>query len=125
VSRYLLWSLAMFVVAGTGLAHAASAPDPIEGKWYGKAGYLNDRVDLGCEFKRDDAGALRLALYGSVFSSYGLVVPGGLALESDGTLLGKKPFTLHRVDRVPRPSCTAGRRNIVMRLWIAAAGPGK
>jgi outer membrane protein assembly factor BamB len=122
----------MLVVALAGLAHAASAPDPIEGKWYGQAGFPNDRVDLGFEFKRDDAGALGLALYGPVFNFYGLVVPGGLARESDGsyvnkdwgiritlkndeadgTIFGKKPFTLRRVDRLPSeapmPALSAG-----------------
>lgn len=95
--------------------------DPIEGKWYGKAGPATDRVDLGFEFKPDGKGAFTAALTGDIFNFYGLLVPGGLTRESDGsyankdwgikltlkndevdgTMLGGAPLTLHRVDTLP------------------------
>ncbi len=103
------------------------------GKWYGKAGFPTDRVDLGFELKRDDKGAITLALYGPIFNFYGLLVPGGLSRATDGTYVntdwgfkftlkndeldgiafGKTPFTLHRVDTLPskfqcRPECRTG-----------------
>jgi outer membrane protein assembly factor BamB len=111
---------------------AADAADPIVGKWYGKAGFPTDRVDLGFELKRDDKGAITAALYGSIFNFYGLIVPGGLSRESDGTYVNKDwgikvtlkndevdgvlfdrtPVTLHRVDTLPSeplmPTFSAG-----------------
>ncbi len=114
-------ALALWTSLGA-LSAAQSAPaDPIEGKWYGMAGFATDRVDLGFEFKRDDKGAITPFLYGPIFNFYGLAVPGGLTRESDGSYLnkdwgikitlkndeadgvmfGRTPFTLHRVDTLP------------------------
>ena len=117
-------------VIGPGLT--AAEADPIVGKWYGKAGFQTDRVDMGFEFKRDEQGALAAALYGPIFNFYGLPIRGGLTREGDGTYLNKElgirftlkndavdgvmfgntPFTLHRVAalpaEVPMPTLDAG-----------------
>jgi outer membrane protein assembly factor BamB len=111
---------AMVLVAFTATGVAAQA-DPIEGEWYGQAGFATDRVDLGFEFKPDGKGAFTAALYGPIFNFYGLLVSGGLTRESDGsyvmkdwgfkltlknddlvgTAFGKTPIALHRVDTLP------------------------
>ena len=103
------------------IADTADPSGPIEGRWYGKAGFPTDRVDLGFEFKHDGEGAITAALYGPIFNYYGLMVPGGLTRESDGSyvnkewgfklaltngemtgvLFAKTPVTLHRVDTLP------------------------
>jgi outer membrane protein assembly factor BamB len=109
-------------------AHANRTADPIEGKWYGKAGFPIDRVDLGFEIKRDDQGALTLFLYGDIFNFYGLQVPGGLTRQNDGTYInkdwgiaitlknddadgtvfGRTPLSLHRAHTLPsEPSMPA------------------
>ena len=117
------------------LIHAglnAAEADPIVGKWYGKAGFPTDRVELGFEFKRDDQGALVPALYGPIFNFYGLLIRGGLTREGDGSyvnkdlgirftlkndevdgvIFGQTPFTLQRVatlpSEVPMPTLDAG-----------------
>ena len=115
-----------------GAAQSGKADEPILGKWYGKAGTEKDRVDLGFEFQRDDQGAITAALYGEIFNFYGLLVPGGLVRQGDGTylnpnwgikialkngeadgvLFGGTPVTLHRVETLPSeppmPALNAG-----------------
>jgi len=39
-----------------GPARAEPAADPIEGKWWGSAGFPTDRVELGLEFRRNEKG---------------------------------------------------------------------
>lgn len=102
-------------------ARAALAADLIEGKWYGKAGFPQDRVDLGFEIKADDKGVLKAYLYSPVINFYGLELPGEVKPEDgrythkdwhmtltlrDGRLNGTMffndaPFTLERTDRLP------------------------
>ena len=109
------------VVLSAPVAGAERPDEPILGKWYGKAGTEKDRVDLGFEFRRDDKGAIMAALYGDIFNFYGLLVPGGLERqadgsylnkdwgikltlkdgEADGVMFGQTPVTLHRVDSLP------------------------
>src|SRR5690242_21229516 len=52
------------IVLSCAIHLAAAGParpaDPIEGKWYGKAGFPADRVDLGFEFAREDRKSTRL-----------------------------------------------------------------
>ncbi len=119
-------------LAAPGPANAKQSDEPILGKWYGKAGTEKDRVDLGFEFERDDKGAITAALYGEIFNFYGLLVPGGLVRQDDGTylnqtwgirltlendaangvMLGNLPVALHRVDTLPSeppmPALSAG-----------------
>ncbi|HXD31157.1 MAG TPA: hypothetical protein VN643_08570 [Pyrinomonadaceae bacterium] len=40
-------------------AQTKTSPDPIEGKWYGVAGFPLDRVELGFEFKRNAKNELK------------------------------------------------------------------
>ncbi len=122
MSRISSLTLALLVVgASIGVARAADAPDPILGKWYGKAGFPTDRVDLGFEIKPDGKNGITLALYGPIFNFYGLLVPGGLTRERDGSYISKDwgikltvknddvdgvmfattPLTLHRVSTLP------------------------
>ena len=117
---------------GAPAAPAAHSDDPILGKWFGTAGTDKDRIELGFEFRRDDAGATTAALYGDIFNFYGLLVPGGLVRQPDGSYLntnwgikltlhdgkadgfmfGRQPVALHRVDVLPSeppmPSLSAG-----------------
>lgn len=133
-SRFLFLILASLIAASIGTARAADAPDPFVGKWYGRAGFPADRVDLGFEFKRDDKGAMTAALYGPIFNFYGLMIRGGLVRESDGSyvnkdwgfkltvkndavegvLFGKTPVSLHRVDALPSEAP----------MPVFSAGPG-
>lgn len=48
------------------------APDPIEGKWTGLAGFPEDRVEIAFEIKRNDKGELRAYLFQPVMNFYGL-----------------------------------------------------
>ncbi len=104
------------------LANAAPAsPDPIEGRWYGEAGFPQDRIAVGFEFKRNEKGELKALLYEPVGNFYGLELPGivdrngetytiasydtALTLHGDsleGTYLPTKaPATLHRTENLP------------------------
>jgi len=60
----------------TAAVWAGGSPDPIEGKWYGKAGFPQDRIDLGLEFRRNAKGELKAYLYEPVLNFYGLELPG-------------------------------------------------
>jgi outer membrane protein assembly factor BamB len=95
--------------------------DPIEGKWLGKAGFPQDRIDLGFEFKRNEKGELKAYLYEPVLNFYGLEMPGVVEKQGDqyvhkeyvinltlrdGKLEGtyfplNAPATLERTDRLP------------------------
>ncbi|MBS0387381.1 MAG: PQQ-binding-like beta-propeller repeat protein [Proteobacteria bacterium] len=134
--KSIAWAIAIIGVPAIGLgapaAPAVPSDEPILGKWFGQAGSARDRVDLGFEFARDDQGGISAALYGDIFNFYGLLVPGGLVRqgdgsylnkewgirlslngdEADGLMLGKAPITLHRVRSLPSeppmPSFSAG-----------------
>ncbi len=112
---------ALFLGLSFSLARAADADaGAIAGKWYGMAGFPQDRVPLGFEFKRDNDGVMTAAFYGPVINFYGLDVPGGIARDGekyinkdwalaftlkggalDGTLFGGIPFHLARTDTLP------------------------
>lgn len=120
-------ALAMLVLGATPVVHAApvagadQSAEPMLGKWYGKAGSEKDRVDLGFEFLRDGKGAITAAIYGDIFNFYGLLVPGGMERQPDGSylnkvwgikltpkgdtadglLFGDLPINLHRVTKLP------------------------
>ena len=95
--RWRSMALAVLILGAPSIGLAARVPiagaeqsdEPILGKWYGQAGTEKDRVDLGFEFKRGDEGAITAALYGPIFNFYGLLVPGGLVRQTDGTYLNK------------------------------------
>lgn len=123
--KSMVLSILVLVAPCTALAEPAvgaeQSAEPILGKWYGKAGFQNDRVDLGFEFARDGKGAITAALYGDIFNFYGLLIPGGIERQGDGSYLNKDwgikltfndgqvdgvlfggaPITLHRVDTLP------------------------
>jgi outer membrane protein assembly factor BamB len=61
----------------------ASNADGIEGKWYGTAGFPQDRIDVGFEFKKNAAQEMKVYLYEPVVNFYGLELPG--ILKKDGT----------------------------------------
>ena len=99
----------------------AQAPDLIEGKWLGMAGFPQDRIAVGFEFKRNDKGELKAYLYEPVLNFYGLEMPGAVVKEGDkyihkdyvmtltlkdGRLEGtyfplNAPVTLERTDALP------------------------
>ncbi len=58
-------------------------PDPIEGKWYGMAGFPQDRGEIGFEIKRNDHGVLKAFVYDPLNNFYGLEIPGDVEKEGD------------------------------------------
>lgn len=113
----LVCALASLSVAG----QTPASPDPVEGKWYGEAGFPHDRVEIGFEFRRNDKQELKAYLYQPVMNFYGLEMPGELLKEGEkyvhkdyvmtlalreGRLEGtyfplNAPITLRRADRLP------------------------
>lgn len=73
-------------------------PDPIEGKWYGVAGFPQDRIELGFEIKRNDQGELKVYLYQPVLNFYGLELPGALERKGDDYVLGSYVTSFRLVD---------------------------
>lgn len=65
------------------VARGENAVDPIEGKWYGVAGFPQDRVDIGFEIKQDANHELKAFLYSPVVNFYGLEIPGNLVKNGD------------------------------------------
>lgn len=68
-------------------------PDPIEGKWYGQAGFPQDRGEIGFEIKRNEHGALKAYLYLPLNNFYGLEVPGDLEKDGDNYVLSSYATT--------------------------------
>jgi outer membrane protein assembly factor BamB len=120
--RNLALTILLLIAAGTTFGQAnSSAPDPIEGKWYGVTGFPTDRVELGFEFKRNERQELKAYLYAPVVNFYGLELPGLVKREgrsyvndayrlsvtlTDGVLEGtyfplKAPILLTRTDKLP------------------------
>ncbi len=86
--RFYRFLVAFF--SSCALATADSPPpnsDPIEGKWYGVAGFPQDRVEMGFEFKRDPKGVLKAYHYLPVNNFYGLELPGDVEKENDKFLI--------------------------------------
>src|SRR5918998_1009181 len=87
----LAFGLALFPcseIFGQVLAQTpAAAADAIEGKWYGMAGFPQDRVEIGFEFKRNEKQELKAYLYQPVMNFYGLELPGALKKEADKYVL--------------------------------------
>ena len=101
--------------------NAQQPRDPIEGKWLGTAGFPQDRVEIGFEFKRDAQHALRAYLFQSLTNFYGLEWPGEVTRDGDKYALKElalavklhddvlegtyfplgAPIALHRVDELP------------------------
>ena len=122
---FIIHALALVLLL---LAHASApaqtptaSPDPIEGKWYGMAGFPQDRAEIGFEFKRNEKQELTAYLYQPVMNFYGLLVPCVVKREGnnyvcedyrlsvalkDGRLEGtyfplNAPITLSRTDKLP------------------------
>lgn len=114
----MLLVIALSVVA----LYGARASDAVEGKWYGAAGFPQDRVPWGFEIKADpNGGALKAYLYSPIINFYGLEIPGAFVRDGDhytnkdwnisfalkdGHLVGTMffnnvPFSLERTDRLP------------------------
>lgn len=102
--------------------HAADTPpDPIEGKWWGMAGFPTDRVEIGIEFKKNDKGEIVGFLHQPVANYYATPFPGTFVRSKDdyvdaaisisltlrdgkleGTYFPKKaPISLERTDKLP------------------------
>lgn len=84
-----LRSLALFACLTLGLSAAEPVPpgDPIEGKWYGMAGFPQDRGEIGFEFKRNEKGVLKALIYDPLNNFYGLEVPGDVEKEGEKYLV--------------------------------------
>ncbi|MBK6316109.1 MAG: PQQ-binding-like beta-propeller repeat protein [Blastocatellia bacterium] len=67
--------------------------DPIEGRWLGKVGFPEDRVDIGIEFKRDEKGEVVAYLYQPVVNFYGLKL-GAVKLQDGHYVASDFPFDL-------------------------------
>ena len=99
-----------------------TAPDPIEGKWLGTAGFPGqDTITLGIEFRRDSAGQIAGYLSQPVLNYYDFKLPGVVVRDSGryvlaaydlkGTIQGNElvgtyfpfnaPMRLQRVRRLP------------------------
>lgn len=112
--------LAVLLAAGL-ISGADQDRDPIEGRWLGQAGFPEDRIEVGFEFKRNAKGELKAYLYQPVLNFYGLELPGVVARDGPAyvhkeyavtltlradTLEGtyfplNAPASLHRVDALP------------------------
>ena len=73
---------------------SAQAPDPIEGKWYGEAGFPQDRIAVGFEFKRNGKGELKAYLYEPVGNFYGLELPGAVERKGETYTIASYATTL-------------------------------
>lgn len=87
--RAVLGLLLAIAPATLGRAEPAPVPagDPIEGKWFGLAGFPQDRGELGFEFKRNAEGVLKAFLYEPLNNFYGLEIPGDVEKDGDKYLL--------------------------------------
>jgi len=87
-SRRFSWVPALVISAlaarNAQAQRSAELRDPIEGKWWGKAGFPADRIDFGLEFKRDSANDLRAFLYQPTLNFYGWMLPG-IVRRTDST----------------------------------------
>lgn len=111
---------AIFILVLAAGTARAQAPDPIEGMWWGQAGFPTDRVDIGFEFKRKANNEIRAHVYQPLMNFYGLdlgeVKKQGDSYVSedirmnvtlrDGKLEGtyfplNAPITLQRTDKLP------------------------
>src|SRR4051812_13004474 len=72
----------------------ADVTDPVEGKWLGHAGFPEDRIDVGFEFKRDAKGVLRAYLYEPVVNFYGLELPGVVTRDGDKCVVAEYALSL-------------------------------
>ncbi len=68
--------------------------DPIEGKWLGTAGFPDDRIEVGFEFKRNEKGELKAHVYQPVLNFYGLELPGVVTREGATYVLKEHATTL-------------------------------
>lgn len=128
----------------------AQSPESIEGKWYGMAGFPQDRVELGLEIRRNEAKELKAFLYQPVVNFYAMELTTPVTRDGDtygvpdlgmtltfkaGALEGtftslKVPITLQRTDRlpadVPVPALPVGpgpkwRSKLASAIWATAA----
>jgi hypothetical protein len=113
------WAALMSLLVIT--AALASPPDPIGGKRHGKAGFPQDRIEIGLEIKANEKGEMKAYLYEPVGNFYGLELPGpvvrdgdtdtvkesALRLRVNGTRLERThfplnaPIELHRTEILP------------------------
>lgn len=95
----LLWwaTVGTCVGAADPAGSGGTAADPIEGRWLGMAGFPQDRVQVGFEFKRGADGAIRAYLYEPVNNFYGLELPGVVEHSASGYSIASYVTSLHLV----------------------------
>jgi len=118
----LVASLMFLITMTNAIGRSLARPlDPIEGKWFGMAGFPQDRIEIGFEIKRNDRGELKVYLYEPVLNFYGLELPGVMIKQGEqyvlkeyqlsvttknggleGTYFGlNAPISLKRTDNLP------------------------
>lgn len=75
-------------------AAAEPTDDPIMGKWYGMAGFPQDRVELGIEFRYNEKQEIVAALYQPVANYYNTSFPGVVNRQDDQYINSKGFFSL-------------------------------
>lgn len=115
---------ALFAALSAGTAAGAAPRDPVEGYWWGTAGSVREKVDVGLNFVRGDDGRLTLRITQPVSNYFDADVGGEvrrdgdrvlheglfLSLQLDGdTLRGtypgpNSPATFTRAKRLPAES---------------------
>lgn len=81
--RPLRAALVALAVIGPVVAHAAAAPDRVEGKWLGEAGTPRERIVVGLEFRRDARGQLELRLTQPIANYFDAKVDGAVRRSGD------------------------------------------
>jgi outer membrane protein assembly factor BamB len=93
MSLLLAMTFSCLTLVPTCNAKTSTDPDPIEGKWYGVAGFPVDRVELGFEFKRNAKNELKAYLYHPIMNFYGLEIPG--LVVRDGNKYSNRDYILN------------------------------
>jgi outer membrane protein assembly factor BamB len=92
-SRLALLRAVLLVVAALAARNALAASDPFEGLWLGTAGSVRERIEVGLDFRRNEAGELRLFLTQPVMNYFGAEL-GAVHREGDRVSLDEMGLAL-------------------------------
>jgi len=73
---------------------AADEPDPIQGMWLGTATSATERIVVGLEFRRGEAGALELLLTQPVANVYGMAVEAPVVRDGESVAVAAAGLAL-------------------------------
>src|SRR5262245_13335146 len=68
----------------------------LEGRWWGSAGFPEDRIDEGYEIRRNSKQELEVLLWRPVVNFYGLQLPGTLVKQGEAWVLKSYGITFRR-----------------------------